>query len=1219
MANIQAKKATRRGKMAHVTKIVNNIYKLIENSSAIREVKSAIRSLNEAFNGFVIRHEEYVTVLTDDIDIDLATDKLVEIENKVASCKLKAEDYITVQQKEVSSQSQNSKEQKCLISFSAPSGVSSSSKKSTDRLSKREQGKQARKKLDEVEERHYYEGKLQDLKLETLKREMEIRRELELRQAERYIESGSVARSKANKSLNPKSISSLSKEEKNRLAQVDSELLNNTNTRDQENIAVTTPLYEVPKKSIPLAWGEKIVPLGTFDGKKENWLRFIQTFRAVVDNQPYETIVKLAILEQHLTGPAKDCIRGFPFTKNSYPLVLKTLQDRFGSEDDQASFYLGAMDNLPKIKFSDISGLRKFYDDLNANIQIIENMGPEVATHLNDPRRMKLLSSKLPHNLAVAWATYQDDHNIGADMSALAEWLRKKVHILEKVEIQSSTDSGEKRVLTKPVFKPHVYVTTRDEVTQTENKGKKFPGERGNCWVCQDANHWPSECPVLRKMTVDERKQLVQQKGACFKCLLRGHLVKTCRRKSGCSKENCRGTHHTLLYREENKEIGGSRVENENPETSRGKNEQEERRKNTCTTININLNCQKRKVVALPVKKVDVQNGHGQRVTINCLEDSGSQVTLVMNRLVESLGLMKRRNNQLTLSGIGNQNVKLNSDVSFYIQVKDEEMSFPITAYVIPKISNYSAPLDLEEIKERFSYLKDVDVTLDSESVDLLVGQDYPLFRRQLETRYGRPDEPYAVRTVLGWSICGPVDETDDRNLSTHLISSISQPADSTDNFNFKRFWEVEQIPSTEPSLYTPKEQKILNETERTTCRVNKRYQVKLPWKEDVTHVPDSYDVALRRLESTERRLNKQPSLKERYCKAIADYVTDGYVEKLPKKPSDPGWYLPHHPVISEEKNTKLRIVFDSSAKTDGISLNDMVEKGPCLLNDLTGILLCFQRYEIGIAGDISKMFLRVLLDPDDCKYHRFLWRTNEDEEPDTYQFNCVIFGNPASPFLASYVIKRIIKDYGAQKPEACDALDKDLYMDDLIRSCKATLEAQRTVEDVCEMLDEGELKMRNWISNRPCVLNGIPDRVKDGLLQLDQSKEKVLGMTWDPHADQIRFFPELEDISWTKRGVLRQLARIFDPMGLLAAFLVRGKILMQELWRRGRDWDDPLEPDVKASWSTWFSQFADLPEHSDSTSCLGGSGRRKYGTAPVCGRITTCNGSCCVSEMSAE
>ena len=85
--------------------------------------------------------------------------------------------------------------------------------------------------------------------------------------------------------------------------------------------------------------------------------------------------------------------------------------------------------------------------------------------------------------------------------------------------------------------------------------------------------------------------------------------------------------------------------------------------------------------------------------------------------------------------------------------------------------------------------------------------------------------------------------------------------------------------------------------------------------------------------------MRKQPFLKEKYGKVIEDYVADGYLEKLSEKPSDTGWYLPHHPVISEDKNTKLRIVFDSSAKNDGTSLNDLVEKRPRLLNDLTGPL----------------------------------------------------------------------------------------------------------------------------------------------------------------------------------------------------------------------------------------------------------------------------------------
>ena len=100
-------------------------------------------------------------------------------------------------------------------------------------------------------------------------------------------------------------------------------------------------------------------------------------------------------------------------------------------------------------------------------------------------------------------------------------------------------------------------MTTRDEVSQTETKDKKFSIKRRGCWVCEDSiHHCPTECPVFIKMTGDERKQLVQLKGACFKCLSRGHIVKLCRRKLGCSKENCRGTNHTLLHREEIKDVG---------------------------------------------------------------------------------------------------------------------------------------------------------------------------------------------------------------------------------------------------------------------------------------------------------------------------------------------------------------------------------------------------------------------------------------------------------------------------------------------------------------------------------------------------------------------------------------------------------------------------------------------------------------------------------------
>jgi hypothetical protein len=64
-------------------------------------------------------------------------------------------------------------------------------------------------------------------------------------------------------------------------------------------------------------------------------------------------------------------------------------------------------------------------------------------------------------------------------MRAFAEWLRKKVQILERVEVQPHTEAGDKRVPGKQVFKPHVHVTTRDEVS--ERTETKLPIERGKC------------------------------------------------------------------------------------------------------------------------------------------------------------------------------------------------------------------------------------------------------------------------------------------------------------------------------------------------------------------------------------------------------------------------------------------------------------------------------------------------------------------------------------------------------------------------------------------------------------------------------------------------------------------------------------------------------------------------------------------------------------------
>ena len=195
----------------------------------------------------------------------------------------------------------------------------------------------------------------------------------------------------------------------------------------------------------------------------------------------------------------------------------------------------------------------------------------------------------------------------------------------------------------------------------------------------------------------------------------------------------------------------------------------------------------------------------------------------------------------------------------------------------------------------------------------------------------------------------------------------------------------------------------------------------------------------------TKKRLEKNPELKKKCHSAMEEYFFGGYAERIEEQPTEEGWYLPHHPVISDTKNTKVRIVFDSAEKVKGISRNDLLEKGPNLLNDLTGILLRFRRYKYAVAGDISKMFLQILLNPDDPVFHRFLRRKDPQYKPEIYQFKTVIFGDAPSPFLACYVIKRVLKDHNDSNVDVFNALNRNLYMDDLLLSCTTVKPSQET------------------------------------------------------------------------------------------------------------------------------------------------------------------------------
>ena len=69
--------------------------------------------------------------------------------------------------------------------------------------------------------------------------------------------------------------------------------------------------------------------------------------------------------------------------------------------------------------------------------------------------------------------------------------------------------------------------------------------------------------------------------------------------------------------------------------------------------------------------------------------------------------------------------------------------------------------------------------------------------------------------------------------------------------------------------------------------------------------------------------------------------------------------YLPHQAVIQRDKSTtKMRIVYDASAKENGPSLNDCLYTGPALAQNILDILLRLRCHQVALVADIEKAFL---------------------------------------------------------------------------------------------------------------------------------------------------------------------------------------------------------------------------------------------------------------------
>ena len=338
------------------------------------------------------------------------------------------------------------------------------------------------------------------------------------------------------------------------------------------------------------------------------------------------------------------------------------------------------------------------------------------------------------------------------------------------------------------------------------------------------------------------------------------------------------------------------------------------------------------------------------------------------------------------------------------------------------------------------------------------------------------------------------------------------------------------------------------------------------------------------RLKNLEKSLQrKDPKIKETYKKIIEDYSIKGYVRRTTQKDENQ-WLLPRFPVVREDKSTtKVRVVFDAAAKYEGRCLNDAILPGPKLQLEIVDVLLRFRRAPVAISADIAEMFLQVRLREEDQAFHRFLWRDlDASREPDVYEFLRLPFGNSSSPICAQYVLQSHSKSNAAEYPQAAETIENSMYVDDVLDSRETVEEARELQKQLSTVLKNGAFDLRKWSSNQPSALVDIPaaERLSNIKIQDPNNiSRKTLGVLWKTTDDVFTFHVEnlKNDEKATKRNVLRVIASLFDPLQFLAPYTTRAKMLMQEIWQAGVEWDEVLPVHLHAKWTQWVSELAEL------------------------------------------
>lgn len=661
------------------------------------------------------------------------------------------------------------------------------------------------------------------------------------------------------------------------LALIDEKNMHTTNeshNSHNQSIVVSTKNVKLPKLEPP-----------KFSGLYSEWTDFKNEFSTmIIQEADLNDIDRFRFLKTCLVGNAKRIISKMETSKENFQSAWKALCSRYENNALILQSHINNIIQMSTINRESADKVREMVDQVSANYRALKSLGTmqEVAENF----MICLMLTKLDSGNVEKWeeSTTKDIPT----WDGFCDFLEKRAMTLEKIEYN-------KKQTTKPK-------NSSSQIQKSRSDHSAHTVSTNKCSKCGSSDHNLTSCSQFLALHAIDRYNEVKRMQLCIVCLNPKHAYRFCK-ASKCGK--CHKGHNTLLHFEP------SPSDTTKTQAIPSKSDNIHKALVSCDTFSD-------EPALLATAIVNVFDSNGSMIPCRALLDSGATINIVSEKFYKLLNLKGQRSN-INIGGIGSVNISSRSTcrISFTPRFHSS-ITFNIIAAVLSKISDVH-PSHSFTMKE--TMLIPDEQLADSyffkpQKINLLIGAG--LFWHLLLPGTKYQNSLVIQETKLGWIVSGPL-KNDTVSYSTAMVANKKSISGSDQNLYdlVQQFWAVDECISDGAEL-SEKDKECENHFKDHTQRnTNGSYSVRLPFSKNPSVLGESMHIAMKRFLNIERKLDKQPEIKQMYSEFIKEYEILKHLEVVKMfDSSESHYFLPHHFVLKlSSSSTKLRVVFDASCK----------------------------------------------------------------------------------------------------------------------------------------------------------------------------------------------------------------------------------------------------------------------------------------------------------------